>query len=295
MFNLFGKKKKEENAKPIYSLDNPLFQRFPLPESDLKKIEGSVSEKLAELLEKEEVKDIIQNFTELPEAAVNLKRLAFDSFGWKKIEEELRFDAYVCEKTGNYLLASQERPNGSLGDMNIKVEFPMYRDWLRDQMAHNGGGLIFCETFSHKGVNGYEAIAKLPKSEGEKGLDYYYFLNVHNFVDDRIEQLRLTVKELVEPGIREVLLLPLLAELMEWDEGKCRQYFAQDPYLPTFSEGNVRNAAEMEVFDAFFPFHPLSIIRQIMRPRLLDSLLHLDALPDGTKDDDDIEVEYEEL
>jgi hypothetical protein len=295
MFNLFGKKKKDIGPKPIYTADNPLFKRFPLQEAELSTIRVSVEKKMAEILDTEAAAELLTSMTELPSVPVNLKRLQFESFGWEKVESEQRFDAYVCEKTGNYLLASQDRPNGSLKDMNIKVEFPMYRDWLRDQMAHNGGGLIFCETFKHKGVSGYEAIAKLPKPEGENGTDYYYFLNIHNFEDDRIEQLRLTVKELGGAGVRETLLKEPLTELLDNDPDKFINYFRLDPYNPTYNEGNVHSAAEMEVFDQLFPIHPLSVLRMHLRPRLLDSLIHLEMLPEGTKDDDDIEVEYEEL
>jgi hypothetical protein len=295
MFNLFGKKKKPEGPKPIYTADNPLFKQFPLQSTALKEIAEFVEKTLAEMLDPEQVAELLKAQTELPQTLVNLKRLQFDSMGWKKVESEQRFDAYVCEHTGNYLLASQERQNGSLQDMNIKVEFPMYRDWLRDQMAHNGGGLIYCETFNHRGVSGYEAIAKLPKPDNEPGMDYYYFMNIHNFVDDRIEQLRLTVKELGGTGLRESVMTQPLLNLLDDDMDKFISYMRQDAYNPTYSEGNVRNAAEMEQFDAMFPFHPLSILRTHLRPRLLDSLVHLEQLPDGTKDDDDIEVEFEEL
>ncbi len=295
MFNLFGKKKKKDNNKTVYSEDNPLFKRFPIIGTDFEKLKISIENKLKPFLEKEEVQSLLEHNNKLPQIIVNLNRLQFESFGWKKIEDEKRFDAYVCDKTGNYLLASRERPHGSLHDMNVKQEFPMYRDWLRDQMAQNGGGLIFCETFNHKGVSGYEAIAKLPKNDGEKGMDYYYYLNIHNFIDDKIEQIRLTIKEIAAPGIREELLLPYFAELMEIEIDECKRYFYQDPYIPTYKEGNVRNAAEIELFDQLFLFHPLSIIRQIMRPRLLDSIAHLEELPEGSKDDDDIEVEFEEL
>jgi len=294
MFNLFRKKKKLEGPKPIYTADNPLFKRFPLQTAELKKVAETVEKTLSEVLNPEQADELLKAQTELPQTLVNLKRLQFDSMGWKKAESEHRFDAYVCEHTGNYLLASQERPNGSLKDMNIKVEFPMYRDWLRDQMAHNGGGLIYCETFNHRGVSGYEAIAKLPKPE-EDGVDYYYFMNIHNFVDDRIEQLRLTIKELGVTGVREAVMMQPLLDILEGDMDKFISYTRQDAYNPTYSEGNVRNASEMEQFDALFPFHPLSILRMHLRPRLLDSLVHTEQLPEGTKDDDDIEVEYEEL
>ena len=242
-----------------------------------------------------QAEELIQAQTEYPETISYLKKLQFDSMGWKEVEEEQRLDAYVDEKTGNYLLAYQEVPNGSLEKMDIKQEFPLYRDWMRNQFVELGGGLISCEIYDKDGLFAYESIAKAPKQQEEKGIDYHYFLSIHNKVDNRLDQLRFTIKELGTTGLRDNLVMHPLVDITDMDMMEISKYYRQDPYEPEFSEGNVRNASEMEELDELFPFHPLSVLRMHLRPRLLKSLKQLDKMPEGQTDIDDIEVEFEEL
>lgn len=295
MFNLFGKKKKKDDNAPIYSAENPLFKLFPLKEAQKTQVKDDIEAMLNELLIEGAAEELLKVQTDYPETLSHLKKLQFDSMGWKKVEEEQRLDAYVCEKTGNYLLAYQEVPNGSLDKMNIKQEFPLYRDWLRNQFVQLGGGLISSEIYNQDGIFAYESIAKAPKPQEEKGLDYHYFLSIHNKKDNRLDQLRLTIKELGDTGMRDNLLIPPLSKLLDLDSMDLAKHYRQDAYDPEFSEGNVRNASELEEFDYLFPFHPLAVLRMHLRPRLLKSLKYLDEMPEGQADIDDIEVEFEEL
>ena len=63
-----------------------------------------------------------------------------------------------------------------------------------------------------------------------------------------------------------------LSELAGMDLVQLMAHYRRDPYAPYFAEGNRRNLAELEVFDALFPIHPLSIIRREIRPRILADL-----------------------
>ena len=295
MFNLFGKKKKADPNAPIYSADNPLFKRFPLNDTQKAQVKEKIDNILTNLLIEGAAEELTKAQTAYPENPVYLKKLQFDNMGWKKVEEEQRLDAYVDEKTGNYLLAYQEVPNGSLEKMDINQEFPLYRDWLRDQFVQMDGGLISCEIYNENGIFAYESIAKAPRPQGETGMDYHYFLTIHNKADNRLDQLRMTLKELGDTGMRDNLIIHPLEAVLGMDMMEIAKYFRQDPYEPEFGEGNVRNASELEEFDYLFPFHPLSVLRMQLRPRLLKSLKYLDKMPEGQNDIDDIEVEFEEL
>ena len=295
MFNLFGKKKKADPNAPIYSADNPLFKLFPLSEAHKAQVKEKIDGILSEMLIEGAAEELLKVQTDYPETLSYLKKLQLDTMGWKKVEEEERLDAYVDEKTGNYLLAYQEVPNGALDKMDIKQEFPLYRDWMRNQFVQLGGGLISCEIYNENCIFAYESICKAPKQQDEKGIDYHYFLSIHNKVDNRLDQIRLTLKELGDTGMRDNLLMHPLVDISGLDMLEIGKYYRQDPYEPEFNEGNVRNASELEEFDYLFPFHPLSVLRMELRPRLLKSLKYLDKMPEGQTDIDDIEVEFEEL
>lgn len=294
MFNLFGKNKKENNLKPVYSADNPLFKKFPLNESELNDIKEWVEQAVLSHEEKDCLEDLMKNPESLKSSILNHKRLVFESFDWTKVKEEKRFDLLIDEPSGNYMVVTSQQPNDGLKDIDLEFEFKIYRDWLRDQMSENNGGLLFCEIFNSNDVIGYEAITKLPSVDHENTMDYYYFMNINNFIDERVEQLRVTIKGKPENNLRENILKPSLEKLAGGPD-QYVQYFRQDPYNPSYGTGNVRNASEMEDFDKLFPNHPLSILRSTIRPQLLKAIKHLEELPEDEELDLDIEVEYEQL
>jgi hypothetical protein len=294
MFNLFGKNKSDNSLKPIYSADNPFFKKFPLDEAELSEIKEFIQQAIENQENKDLVKELLNSAEALKSAILNHKRLVFDSFEWTKVKEEKRFDLLIDEPSGNYMVVTSQQPNGGLKDIDLEFEFKIYRDWLRDQMAESNGGLLCCEIFNSNDVIGYEAITKLPSVDHENTMDYYYFMNINNFIDERVEQLRVTIKGKPESNLREEILKPYLEKLAGGAD-QYTKYFSQDPYNPTYSIGNIRNASEMEDFDVLFPRHPLSILRKSIRPQLLKTIGHLEELPEDDPFDMDIEVEYEEL
>lgn len=58
--------------------------------------------------------------------------------------------------------------------------------------------------------------------------------------------------------------------------GEFFEIYRKDPYNSNFTAGNRRNLSEIEAFGFLFPFHPLSILRQEIRPRIIESFNWLD-------------------
>ena len=100
--------------------------------------------------------------------------------------------------------------------------------------------------------------------------------------------------ELGTTGLRDNLMVHPLVDLFEipMEAIATPEVYRQDPYEAEFQDGNLRNFSELEQFDALFPFHPLSVLRQHILPRVLKSIKLMDEIVD---EGGDIEVEFEEL
>jgi len=292
VFNLFGKKKGP--IKPIYTADNPIFKLIPLETAVQEQLFTHIKKQIAEKLNPELTTELLQLQSEHPVLLRHHKRLQFDSLGWETMEAKGDVKVFASKETGNYLLASQALPAGDLKDFDMQEELLIYQNWMREQFVHGEGGLLHCEIVKTDQVEGYESIAKIP-IEGQEGMTYMYFLSLQNIKDNKLEQLRLTMRELGGAGLRDEMVRNALLEYYEKDPNTVYKYFRQDPYEESYSEGSVRSFAELAIFDELFPFHPLSVLRQTLIPRLLASLSYLEEIPVGEDSGDEDEIEFEEL
>ncbi|MEO1517842.1 MAG: hypothetical protein AAFV95_22670 [Bacteroidota bacterium] len=199
------------------------------------------------------------------------KSVQFDSLGWK---QERNVEGDMClyhNEIGDYLTIQAIQPNGRL-EPGGSTDIDTYRDWIRSLVVDEDGGLISCEQISRPDrFDAYESITKVARKE-TTGVDYTYLLNLQHYGEQLLYQLIVRVHELSPTGVRDNTLMSPICDVMEMDMTEVAKYYRQDPYNSGFTKGNVRNLSELEAFDHLYPFHPLSAIRQVIRPRLLKSV-----------------------
>lgn len=268
MFKKFFSKNNKAQPKKI---PNPLFDLFPLDQAEQDKISNFVHDMLGKMFGAEVVQQMRDFSLEYPVQKEHFGKLSFDGMDWKRDDEDGEF-ILVCEQTGGYMHIATAQPEGKLkpGQTNTVS----YRNWLRKQYIEFGGGVIFCEAFRNQhGVEGFEAISKVPKGKDEQGIDYVYFLNLQNFDENLLYQVSVKMFEQGTPGLRDNLLMQPFMQIAKIENPQeLMQHYFRDPYDHSNKEGLPMNVAENEVFDALFPVHPLSIIRQAVRGRLVESL-----------------------
>jgi hypothetical protein len=171
---------------------------------------------------------------------------------------------------GDVMVVDKINPNGKMEKGKSKIG--VYRNWIRDNSVQQGGGLIMCEEIITKNdVNAYESIIKVPRQE-TTGMDYVYFLNMSNFNEQKLYQIRIKIFEMNPTGMRDNISMHPICEIAKTDLSELLGLYRKDPYQKDFNAGNVMNISEREEFDEFFPFHPLSIIRKEIRPNMKNAV-----------------------
>lgn len=287
MFNLFKK-----NKKPSYP---SLFDKLPLSAEQSQQIESAIQKAMTEIVETEKVEEVIQIQTEYPENLIQYKRLQIDNMGWaEKDVEGQPVKVFVDEKSGNSMVLTQQFPSGDLKDIDLDQEFYLYQGNLRNALAQSGGGLISSELHDTPELRVYVTIGKMPAPEGTEGMVYMLILDIHNLIDNTLDQVQMRFYELGATGLRDNLMLKALDGLFDIPSEALSSpaVYCRDPYEDDFTEGSLRNFAELEQFDELFSFHPLSVLRKHILPRVLGSIKLMDEVVEEEGDD---EVEYEEL
>lgn len=288
MFSLFASKKNNP-AAPEYTAQNPLFDLFKT-ENCQQKIKAYFSSMQREENQKiKEETDELQIHLDLEQRS-QLKRLQFPIFNLKLSKEDHLFQVFSTENKKAFIAVSIERPNSSLKDLNAEMEFPMYRDWMRDQVAHLGGGLIEAECIEKENMIIYKCIVRIPVQNADLP-EYHCFLNINNLLDDQIELVRIGLPSLSSKR-KDIIHQFILSEL-SFSESDLQKYQKQDPYLPHFSEADVFHISELSSIDPFFPSDSLSLLRNQILPLFLDQLTY--DLQFDNSVSLDIEVDYEEL
>ncbi len=98
------------------------------------------------------------------------------------------------------------------------------------------------------------------------------FLNLRNYKEQLLYQIHIKVHEGNRTGMRDNIFMSPLANAVGLDLEKLLHHYRKDPYDKNFKDGNRRNLSEMKDFDHLFPAHPLSVIRDQIRPKVLTSL-----------------------
>lgn len=202
---------------------------------------------------------------------IQYENLIFNSLGWNQIEHpEIKFG--LQGDFGELLRIDIVPPNGRLEKGKSLEQLPVYRNWLREMVVPNNGGLVMCECIeTSSGISGYESITKMPRKE-QNGVDYTYFLNLNDYVNQKLYQLMVFVPEGNPTGVRDNWLIHPLSKIAHLEPSEIIAYYRKDPYDDNFQLGNRMNLSEREELDYLIPTHPLSAIRQEIRPRLIKNI-----------------------
>ena len=263
---LFGSSNKTNRPKKNSVRD--LFEElFPLSSENKQVITEKLLDIQRQMFGKEGLEKL-QQITRIKEPHMQtFHALKFDTLGWN-LEEEKKEGLLYVNEFGDYLKIDRTNANGKL-EKNKPSELSVYRDWIRNMFVQQKGGLIMCEELSLPNkFDAFESIGKTPRKNAT-GIDYTYFLNIRNYEEQKLYQLILRVHEIGTTGLRDNMTMPPLCDVAKIDMGQLFESYRQDPYDKSLQGGNRRNLSEMEDFDHLFPFHPLSAIRQEIRPRLL--------------------------
>lgn len=272
---LFGwgkkdKKDKKESGKSDKKRD--LFDElYPLSDENRKKIESFMGKFLVEIPGMEEAGDADRHQRNYPEVKSKFGSLWFDSLGWELIEEKEDSHVYRDNQYGGVMFLNIVQPNGIM--KRGVDEIASYRSWVREQYVNIGGGLILCEDYSNSdGLECYESMGKFPKDDNVPGMDYSFFMNIRNYDEQKLYQILIRMPELPPTGIRDNMTMHPLCDILGVDMIEMMGLYRKDPYNASFGEGNRMNLSEHEELDYIFPFHPLSVLRQELRQRMLGSL-----------------------
>ncbi|MGG8496491.1 hypothetical protein ACQY1Q_08745 [Tenacibaculum sp. TC6] len=244
---------------------------FPLTEENKIKLKNSFSSIFEQMFEKEQLKEFLNYSRNYETKETQFGNLIFNSMNWNLVNSTETKLQYTSSDSDPMIIEIFE-PNGQMKKEDSQSIMLAYRDWTRKQTAKIGGGLIMCEeVLTENGIIGYESITKVPKREG-RGMDYTYFLNLNNYEKQRMFQFRIMIFEMNPTGLRDNISMHPICEITGIDIGELFSLYRQDPYDKEYKEGNLMNISEKKDFDKYFPFHPLSIIRNEIRPKILDSV-----------------------
>ncbi|MEO1412719.1 MAG: hypothetical protein AAFW73_22705 [Bacteroidota bacterium] len=268
--NFFRRNRRQAPAERTPAPRNLFEELFPLTPSQREQLEVRVADRYRELYGEEGYAKLRQYAGQYQKQIVDFHALRVDTLGWEMSQQNDRFRVYTSPY-GDTLRLDLEVPTGPLEAGTLAADLAAYRNRIRGILAGQLGGLISCELLVQEGVEAYETIGKIPRQE-RMGVDYLYHLDLRHYGEQRLYQVMVRVHEGEPTGSRDNLLMQPLSELAGMDLVQLMAHYRRDPYAPYFAEGNRRNLAELEVFDALFPIHPLSIIRREIRPRILADL-----------------------
>lgn len=274
MFNLF--KKWRKNPEEIRK--EAMQKLFPLDESKSKYIESILNQVVGQNYIDEDGKSVLDFVPKFASKLIKVWDLEFDCFNWDeqlnyKKEEDLKIRRIWfgdCFPAVLQILATQEEYIPPFNDRQLEK----FRDSIRNESFKVGGGLIYCDFGESNGNVIAESIFKVPKDEGP-GMDYIYRITIPNYDNYQNYILNFKVHEMAPTGVRDNILLQPIAEMMELSIEMLfdKKLYWEDPYDSSIKEGNRMNISEREEFDSFVPHHPLSIIRQHIRKRILPSIV----------------------
>ncbi|MBX9720080.1 MAG: hypothetical protein K2X81_01690 [Candidatus Obscuribacterales bacterium] len=199
---------------------------------------------------------------------ISIHSIQFDNLGWNKVEENEQQISFQNPQKPETLTLRYFKTAPEITCALEQID--LLRQAYRLPVAEAGGGLISFDLIQLQKLNCLDAIFKIPQQP--RGMSYLGSLTFP-FADFSFA-LRLQCPELGTTGLREAFVVNEYLDkgLLQIDlETQQMIGWAEDPYDKAFNGGNPMNKAEQELYDAQFPEHPLSRVRQIM-PTLKQSI-----------------------
>lgn len=200
-----------------------------------------------------------------------LSSLSFDTLGWPEKERTKTMISWQSPEHPALLSVNffSEKP-----DLPGDAESEALRSFYREVISGQKGGLIRVEFVSIDNLPAVETIFKIPLEASE----YFYIGSFTLPFEDCSYVVKIQARDWGDTRFRSQSIADRLTtsgKLKADDYGNYLNW-AYDPYDPTLSEGTLMNIAEQEIYDLFFPDHPLTLVRTYMnRIRPAFSLNHL--------------------
>lgn len=108
--------------------------------------------------------------------------------------------------------------------------------------------------------SGKRYIYSIIKTHQESGVQY--FLLLHIAEDESVTAVKAFFDEQGTTGIRDNIVFELYRR--KYPDFNMKEWF-RDPYDDSFNAEYLMNLSEQEQFDEYFPQHPLSVCRQLIK------------------------------
>lgn len=140
----------------------------------------------------------------------------------------------------------------------LKIEYiDILRNWYRQLVASQGGGLVSVELVELAGLNGLEVIIKVPQNPS--GMTYIASITFP--FSDFSFVIKYTCQEIGTTGFRDSIIGGKLSANYTEKERSDFKWWKKDPYDSTYDDIALYNLSDCEEYDSHFLTHPLSRAR----------------------------------
>ncbi|MEP0265887.1 hypothetical protein [Dokdonia sp.] len=190
---------------------------------------------------------------------ININSISIPSFDWNKDNDERHFKQWTNVEQGISLSVNffDKKP-----DLPTIKNAQVMRDFYRERISANNGGLIQIDIIDLKGHPTLKSIFKFPQQP--VGMAYLSSLIIP--FENYSYVIKVQATEVGISGMRDNTIAMILlnqGKITTGDQGY--EGWTSDPYNPGIKEGVLMNISEEEQYDTDFPNHPLSLLRSSLR------------------------------
>ena len=192
-------------------------------------------------------------FSFFEKSKITIRSVSIPDFGWPKVKEDDTIIQWVNpEKT----IAVSINYFEMIPDLPTIRDVSVLRSFYRNLVNKANGGLLAAELYKQQEFDVIKTLFKIPQQP--RGMTYIGSLTIPFSTCSFV--LKVHAVEPGMTGIREAMVADKLLrtgnfDMADWD---C------DPYDKDLKTGVVMNMAEAENYDAEFPNHPLSQVRNLL-------------------------------
>lgn len=184
---------------------------------------------------------------------VTIKSISLPDPGWRKIKDQANIIQWINPEETlalsiNYFGIPPDIP--TIKDVNV------LRQFYREAISKNGGGILELELYKHKQFDIIRSLIKIPQTPS--GITYVGALTIPfsscSFV------LKVQAAEVGHTGIRETIVMSHFFN--ENPDADIELSWPYDPYDKDLKSGWLMNRAEDRRYDEDFPDHHLTLARK---------------------------------
>ncbi|MDC8003424.1 hypothetical protein POV27_05140 [Aureisphaera galaxeae] len=189
---------------------------------------------------------------------VSIHSISIPHFGWFEEKSNQMVKEWVNTQKGMTV---------SVNFFNLQPDLPSIknidevRNFYRQVIAQANGGIVEVDKIQLKGYDTIRTIFKFPQEPF--GMAYIASLTIP--FESCSYVVKVIAPEIGTTGMRDnVVAMQLLTEGTISLGDKGYEGWFQDPYDPEIKEGILMNKSEATTYDAQFPDHPLSKVRELL-------------------------------